>query len=481
MRFFNRLKRWVAPVWRPLRELRKSRGEARSVVVELRKRPPHATLSVTRELYMLAWPVAAATFGETAMGLVDTKLVGGLGAAQLGGVGIAATLMYLAYKFSLGLMRGVKVRTAYAIGRGTPDDAILYASAGLLLSGLVGVFVWLVGRDITWALDALSIDARLVPHARVFFAAVSCGAPAACMLSALVNYRQGRGDSRTPMFVGFATNIVNGFLAYGLIFGHWGLPAWGVAGAGYATAFAEAFGLSLMLALFVRDATRAHTSTRIGFRAAVGEVLSLGFPTGTHFVAEMLAFTAFTAILGSLPPAELAAHQIALVTLRVSFLPGDAIAEATSVLVAQALSQSRLRKAEQIARAGIGMACAFMMFCAVIFVLFGGAIVGAFTTSADVTTIAKKLVLLAAAFQFCDAVNLVLRGALRGAKDARIPAIVGTAIVWSCVPMAAWALGKQFGLGAFGAWIGFLFETTIAATFFWHRWTRGPWRKKFLT
>src|SRR5262245_49182052 len=52
---------------------------------------------MTRELFQLAWPIAAAMLGETAIGLVDTKLVGGLGAGALGGVGLGATLMFLGY------------------------------------------------------------------------------------------------------------------------------------------------------------------------------------------------------------------------------------------------------------------------------------------------------------------------------------------------------------------------------------------------
>src|SRR6478672_3488655 len=75
-----------------------------------------AVTTPARELFQLAWPIAAAMLGETAIGLVDTKLVGGLGPGALGGVGIATTLMFLNYSFVFGMMRGVKVRTAHAIG-----------------------------------------------------------------------------------------------------------------------------------------------------------------------------------------------------------------------------------------------------------------------------------------------------------------------------------------------------------------------------
>src|SRR6516225_5995908 len=85
------------------------------------------------ELVSLAWPIAASMCGETLLGLVDTKLVGGLGPSALGGVGIATTFMFLAYAMVWGIMRGVKVRASHAVGRGAPEDGVVYARAGVVI------------------------------------------------------------------------------------------------------------------------------------------------------------------------------------------------------------------------------------------------------------------------------------------------------------------------------------------------------------
>src|SRR5450432_3831400 len=75
-----------------------------------------ADRNTNRELVALAWPIAAAMLGDTCMGLVDTKLVGSLGPAALGGVGIATVFVFLIYAIVFGLVRGVKIRVAYAVG-----------------------------------------------------------------------------------------------------------------------------------------------------------------------------------------------------------------------------------------------------------------------------------------------------------------------------------------------------------------------------
>jgi MATE family multidrug resistance protein len=380
------------------------------------------------------------------------------------------------------MMRGVKVRTAYAVGRGTPQDGARYAVAGMAMGAFAGACVFALSRDVSWALSGIGIEPALIPYAKAFLSAVTYGAPATCALCALINHRQGLGDSRTPMVVGIGGNLVNAVLSYGLIYGRFGLPALGVRGGGFGTATTEWLELAAMTALLVRDA-RAARRTRgarpilaIALRRAAREVADLGVPTGLQFTAEMLAFTTFTAVLGTIGGAQIAAHQIALATIRTSFLPGVAVGEAACVMIGQELAKGHLRQADRITRTALGVAVAFMAACGVIFGVFGGGLANAFTTDAEVAKVAKHLLWVAAAFQVLDAVNVVLRGCLRGAKDVRVAAILGIAVVWSCVPTAAFLLGKLAGWGALGGWCGFLFETSLASILFWRRWTRGTWR-----
>lgn len=433
----------------------------------------------TRELVQLAWPIAAAMLGETAMGLVDTKLVGGLGAGALAGVGIGTTLMYLGYSIVFGLMRGVKVSTAHAIGEGRERDGFAYARAGLVLGVALGLVELAVCRDVSGVLLALGTDPAAIPYARDFLAAVTVGAPAMCMLSALVQHRQAMGDSRTPMIVGIAGNVFNAGLAWALIYGRFGLPALGVRGGGYATALTQTLEVAVMLALLFREERRATARTSLPLGKAVREVLAIGGPTGVQFGVEMTAFTTFTVILSGIGAGEIAAHQIALATIRVSFLPGVAIAEAASVLVGRSLGRRDLAGADAVTRSALRIAVGFMAICALFFAAGGGLVAEFFSRDPGVALIARRLLLVAAVFQVLDAVNIVLRGALRGAKDVRAVMLIGVLVVWTCIPSAAWFLGKQAGLGALGGWIGFVGETTIGATLFWLRWKRGGWRSTY--
>ncbi len=419
----------------------------------------------------MSWPIALALLGDTAMGLVDTKLVSGLGKDAIGGVGVAVMLMYLAYSLVSGTLRGVKVNTAFAVGEGRPEQGVTYAWAGVFGSLVAGGAIWALGRDITWILHGLGVRPELLGTSRDFFAAVTWGAPGACVQQALVQYRQGTGDARSPTAVQVAGNVLNAILAYALVYGHFGFRARGVAGAGYATAAVVTLNALVLSAMFLRRCPSPAALVR-AFRSVVG----VGLPTGVQFAVELLAMVAFTVILGGIASAEIAGHQVALMILRTSFLPGVAIGEACSVLVGQALGAGDVTRARLASRASLRIALVFMSICGLVFAGLGGTLAAQFTPDPEVQRVVVQLLLLAALFQVPDAVNVVLRGALRGAKDARVPARISVLCIWLFVPSSALVLGKLLGWGALGGWCGFVLETFVASTLLSLRWRSGAWK-----
>ena len=208
------------------------------------------------------------------------------------------------------------------------------------------------------------------------------------------------------------------------------------------------------------------------------EVLALGIPTGLHFGGESLAFTAFTAILGSMGGAEMAANQIALATIRTSFPASASPSAKRRASSSGARSETRrLERADRVNRAAIATAGTFAMAaCGLVFGLFGGAIAHAFTHDPHVVRIATRLLIVAALFQLLDAFNVVLRGSLRGAADVRMVALFGILIIWTCVPTAAFFLGRLAGWGALGGWCEVPAETTLESLVFARRWSHGAWR-----
>lgn len=441
-----------------------------------------------RGILQLSWPIATALLGDTLLGIVDTKLVAQLGPSALGGVGIGVILMWLFYMVVLGFMRGVKTCIAFALGRESQADGIRYAQVGIIVGAAVGVVVWICAGSILSLLQPLGIHSSLIPYAQDFFKARSYGAPATFALAALVEHRQASMDSRTPMFIGIAGNILNAFLAYGLIYGKWGFPVLGVAGAGYGTAIAEWFEFLVMLGLFwvwgvgrrqdrggsrigmECPVTGSVQCLRISWSQATYEVFSLGIPTAISFGFEMLGFAVFTTFVAGINSIEIAAHQIALTITRVSFLPGIAVGEAASVLVSRALGAGKPHDVRGVIHHSLAIAVAFMAFCGMCFFFFGKFFARFFTADDQVIRVVSQLLIIAAIYQVFDAMTIVWRGGLRGAKDVYVTTVLGILMIWLFLPTAGFFLAQKAHLGAVGAWYGFLAKTSISALLFGWRW-----------
>ncbi|MEZ4359578.1 MAG: MATE family efflux transporter [Kofleriaceae bacterium] len=440
---------------------------------------PRGDRAVNARLLRTAWPLVVAMLGETVMGVVDTKIVGGLGPVALGGVALGTTIMWLTYAGVHGLMRGVNVQVSHAIGRGVRAEAAAFASAGATMGALAGVVIALACRDLSAPLRWIGIEEAMVPVASEFVAAVTLAAPANGALIALIQHRQAVGEVRAVMAVGITGNAINAVLAWALVYGHLGLPSLGVAGAGYATGLSETICLAILGWLLLRERRRAPRGSRLSLGAAMKDVARVGVPAAIERGGETMAFATFNTVLGSIAAAEIAGHQITLTVMRVSFLPGLALCEATTVLVGQALGARSLARADQVVRSGVLLAFAFMGTCGVAFAKFGGQLAAWFTADPEVAAVATKLLLAAALLQLVDAPKVVLSGALRGAKDTRAIALIGVVSIWTFVPTASLVLGKTLGLGALGGWIGLITHTVVGATLYRWRWRRGGWRQAY--
>lgn len=421
----------------------------------------------TRELVRLAWPITVSTLSYSVMTLVDTLLIGRVGAAELAGVGLGGTAAFVFLVFSFGLLRGAKTLVAQAIGAGRRDQASAYLGGALGLALVIGVVTVALGELSATLVGKIANDPHATRAATTYLAIRILGAPMALVYVALREVRYGQGDARTPMVATLLANAVNLVLAYLFIFSF----GWGVTGAGWATVIAHAVEAGTLVAVqtrqgwFIRNTRMAH----------VRAVWRIGMPTGVQFTLEVGAFAMMTGLLAHLGVLQAAGHQIALQVNHFAFLPGFAIAEAASVLAGQAVGAHRLDLVKRVARTGLAATTAYTGVCSVIFALWAGTIVAGFTSDAALARVATHLLWVAAVFQMFDGANMVARGVLRGAGDVRVPAVVGVLTSWVATPPLTLALGYGLALGALGGWIGLTVEILGASFILWWRLERGLW------
>lgn len=412
------------------------------------------------ELVRAAWPIAVSMLSYGVMTLVDTLFVGRLGAPALAGVGLGGVSAFFIICFGFGVLRGVKVLTSQAVGAGKEHMARVWLGAGLgfavvLALGSVGAGLLLASQ-----LHHVADTAESASAASLYLSVRTLGAPVVMFFVLLREHRYGLGDTRAPMVASLIGNVTN--VALDVLF-LWVLE-WGVAGAAWSTVIAQSVELGVLFGV-----GRRQLELRLPTRAQVVELWRVGWPTGLQFQLELGSFALLTTIIASMGDVQLAAHQVALQVVHLSFLPAAAMAEAGGMLAGQAVGAGRFRLVRTVARQAVLVVAAYTALCTVVLVVGGHFIASAFTADPTLHAAIVSLLLVAAIFQIADGTAITIRGVLRGVGDVRFPAVVGIATAWVCTPPLAWLLGHGLGWGALGGWVGLSLEITLAAALFYHR------------
>jgi len=278
----------------------------------------------------------------------------------------------------------------------------------------------------------------------------------------------------------FSANVINLIADWLLIFGHFGLPAMGAVGAGWATCASRGY-MFLTLAGFVlwdakvRRTGLLETPLRLKW-ARLFELARLGLPAAMQRILEVGVFTGATLLAAGLDPASLAAHQIALSAAAFTFMVPLGVSSAAAVRVGHALGR---RDTEGAARSGwtaFFLGAAFMLVSGTIFISFPYPILRAFTTDSAVIATGTSLLAVAALFQLFDGIQVVATGALRGIGDTRTAMIANLLGHWFLGLPVGYALCFAWDWGVTGLWMGLCFGLICVSILLTGVWSRSAGR-----
>jgi putative MATE family efflux protein len=302
--------------------------------------------SIDRRILALAVPAVVTLAADPLLGLVDTAVVGRLGAAELGGLGLAvAVLTAVSWIFNF-LVFGTTSTVARAVGAGDRPAAgqrVSHAAQVAVALGVaVGALLLVAAPRLLAALGAVD---ELLDPAVAYLRVRALGVP--LLLLGYVGHGAFRGvsDTRTPLGIVVVANLVNAGLTFLLVF-PLGL---GITGAAWATVAAEAITVGAFAVLLGRTGLplAGHgVPGRRQLRALVVVSRDLFLRTG-GLLLGLLAITAAAARTGAVTAAG---HQVLYQTfLLVSFLM-DGFAIAGQAMVGTALGAGRDAEARQVAR-----------------------------------------------------------------------------------------------------------------------------------
>lgn len=432
-----------------------------------------------RSVLRLAIPSAGELLLGMLVGLVNTYLVGHLGAASLTAVGLSAHWVMIAMVVFSAVGTGATALIARMVGAGERDaaNAVLAQALGIgLIMGVLAVVVLQVSAYPALRLmgaekEALALGVpylRLVSSVYVFSAVMFVGS--ACL--------RGAGDTRTPLLVMGLVNLLNVSVSWVLVNGSWGMPRLGVMGAAVGEMTARTTGCLLILALLWRG--RSGLSLRWSNcrydRVLIRRILKIGYPAGIEQLVFRLGMLIFVRIVSALGTVAFAAHQVALNSESLSFMPGFGFAVAATTLVGQGLGARDEQRAERDGYIAFMLSAGLMSVMGVAFVLFARPIVGFFTSDPQVIEQGVLPLRLIGLVQPFLAAMMVFAGALRGAGETLAPMLINGGCVWLLRVPLALLFTRVMGWGLIGAWLAMALDITIRGILLAARFRRGKWK-----
>ncbi len=411
-----------------------------------------------RRTLALAGPIMAGQVGQMLMGWADTIMVGHLGILPLAACAFANTVVGVFMISGFGLLSGVTMRASQAHGAGQARETGEVLRAGVMLSMLGGVAIAALihlGLPLT---GLLGQPPEVVRESWPYLLLLAWSLPAIFVASSAKGFSESLSRPWIPFWIMMGGVVLNVGLNWIFIFGHWGVSAMGLTGAGIATLLARiATALALPAWIVWHRAyaeERPHHWLR-GFRwSRVGDLVRVGLPVGTQLLCEVGAFSVAALLMGWIGVNALAAHQIALTCASTTFMFPLGLSMALTVRVGQAVGAGDHRQIRPIALGGVLMAIGIMGGFAVLFLTGGAWIARWFVEDTGVALLAAKLLVIAGLFQVFDGMQVTCAGALRGLSDVHYPMLINLVAWWIVGLPLAYFLAFVMKWRAFGVWVG---------------------------
>lgn len=429
-------------------------------------------VSNSKNLLKLAYPILIAQLIQNLMGFADTVMAGRVSATDMAAVAVASSVWLPLILTISGLVMALASIVSQYSGAKKFDEVAnaSYQTAWItVFFSILIIILYYLATPLL--IESISLDSTLKQLMFDYLGYIVWGGPGYCLYLVLRNYSEGLSFSRPTMIISIIGLLINIPANYIFIYGEFGMPALGGAGCGIATAivyWVMFFGM-LAYTYFSKHLKHAPLFTQFYWPewSKIKTILALGTPIAFSLLFEVSLFAVVAIILVPLGANIVASHQIAINFSGLVFMVPLSLAMAVTIKVGYEVGNNNLEKAKELCRYSVILGLIIAVATAAITLLFRTQIAAIYTIDTEVLELAASLMLLAALFQFSDAIQVISAGALRGYKDTKSILYITFFSYW----IVGLSVGTVLGLtdwifpatGPHGFWIGFISGLTVAA------------------
>ena len=423
-------------------------------------------------LFKLGLPVLVTQLGIIVVSFADTMMVGHYGTPELAASAFVNSVFTVPTVMQIGFAAGITPLVGALYGRSD-----LRATGGVLRAGLVAnislsVALTIIMGALYFLLPYMGQPEELLPVIRPYFLIVMASLLPMAIFNCCQQTANGCTDTATPMWIMLGGNLMNIIGNYMLIYGKWGAPELGLAGAGISTLAARtAMCLAILAVIFTR---RRYTQTREGFHlplrgtGRIREVVHTSYPIMIQSGVECAMWSFGAVVCGRFGTVQLAAYQVVNIIGQLGFMIYMSFSTATSIRVANFMGTSNFRGVVSTTRAGLNMLLVLATFSSIIFIFLARPLMYSFTEDEAVVASALTLLVPLVLYQYADAAQFLFANALRGMTVVK-PLLWVSVIAYIVIGSPSlWLMGVTLDLGNVGIYYSFSIALVAAAALYYY-------------
>lgn len=431
----------------------------------------------------MAWPAVLESFFVSLAGMIDVMMVSGISSSAVAAVGLTTQPKFIGLAFFIALNVSVSSIVARRRGEQRRESANSTLLTALLIS--VAAVILVSAVCVAYAEPIMELcgsnEDTHAPAAMYF--RIIMGGMIFNVLSMLINAAQrGAGNTRIAMTTNVTSSVVNILFNYLLIGGHLGFPAMGVQGAALATVL----GTVVACIMSILSLTKREGFLSIPFcirkkiRASLDPVRSMVKVGSSIFAEQVLmrvGFTATAIMAADMGTDAMAAHQVGMNLLSLSFSFGDGLQSAAVALTGRSLGEADTDKANLYGRLCQRYGNVISLAVCLVFLLGGRMIFGLFFEEENIVNLGVSLSRIIAVIVLFQIPQVVYMGCLRGAGDVVFTMIASTISVTLIRTLVSYVMCYPVGLALTGVWMGIVADQLCRLTMTSWRYGTGKWMK----
>ena len=376
-----------------------------------------------KSLLKLGIPVLITQVGIIIVSFADTMMVGAYGLNELAASAFVNSLFLIAVVMLLGFAGGVTPIIGALYGKGDHQEGGLMLRASLLVNlGVAMVFIIVMGC-LYFLLPYFGQDPELLDIAEEYYLIILPSLIPMAIFNCMQQSCNGLNDTATPMWIILGADVLNVLGNYLLIFGKWGFPELGLAGAGWSTLAARtSTAIAILCVYSFSSGYKTYWQSLIrggsGNRRRL-QVWKTSYPLMVQSGVECGLWTRGAVVSGWFGKVELAAYQVMNTIGQLGFMIYMSFAWATSIKVANFTGQKDFNSVRRVTKVGLHMILILATLASLVFLFFTDNLVHYFTPEEEVVAYAMLLIPPLVLYQYCDGTQLTYVNALRGTSEVK--------------------------------------------------------------